>query len=1722
VQALASLPKSRSDRGSASPRADWVCREAQLPNGESRREHYDFLGRIQRVDEPDGSWLRFYYDQGRLSRIEHSSGESVEYLYGDREITARTSRSVTTIRSDEPGYPCQIVTAIDGHTFTVDYQRGARGKVKAIRYPQSADWLSCEGEHIRCGNIEYLTLETDRKRGTTTVRFSNGTVSREELRGRTPVRIAHFDASGTTSVSLDYKTDEQSRITQAGAQTFRYRDDGSLETVEPTTDAQLIHDRLGRLIRREDSNGVSVYSYNLFGQLAHAVLPDGAKVEYVYDGFGRLIGRFSGAEKLYFAVDVDGRRMATLDSSGRIIHSFLWLGLQCVARIDGPVGNPLTASFHRVHGARLAGIGDAAGAIAPVPYLDPYGADAPCSLDTPSFASLFGDPATGLLHAGSRWYDPTRGEFITPDSWLGTHALSSILRRGSIVLDLLPGGTGRALSAADAYAWCHRDPINFIDPNGHNWLGLIFSFISAFLWEMQLTSLSLQMEAINLVWEVLQWVPLFRPAWDWDGYWQTSIANGNLPMASYRLMVPFAIPLNGLLRVHDRGWTLGSVIWVRGDKWRTVERTSKRNLLVVSNAGDYRAAIDRVAADMFRVRNPHCVGTANVNPSGTQLTGVTLTTPAGAAIADVFQINDWVLVQLASSPSGTGEPRPISGFPSASDINLGGGTLPTEYAGQAVQITRLDISIVRLESEGKSIARTVTSARGDSIHFAAQIPEGFPTSNLSVTEFMPAGRRRSVIATAPLEARIIHVPQQEQLAGFSSGDMIRIASGRDYFARTVDRTRPPLTLVLDTPLPNPTPPADYSRLEVVRLEDSGASVNGQTASGSLVEAGNLTDLERLDGLVIENTGAPTVTAERRIVIELLLRCTITALPNDLLGVAIFADRMIPDASKQASGTVTSNTVITADAGEASRFENGQPVRVRKAPGTDHFSTVTVNENANTFTLADPLPGGFVAGDRVTVTLLTAGRSFELENAAAPGTDVLVRVDAGTDLAQNDILRIRKASDASVNSVRQIQAAPVMVARVDSAMPPTHTAGLTVKRFTPVQPTLTTGARAPLVQMKFTVTGTNPYTSGDMVHVSNNEEAIGQIATVAGPDFFLTDPIEYVGRTNNVAVQAVEPTGATSTDAQLDEALILIPSDPDADPITHREAFEQHEMRHVWQGAVWGPFLLSLPIPWLVDFGFSFTNVTNSVSAITRHCGVGGLDSLFALIAWGIGKAFGAEPSGAELRGEVADSERKVIAFPADASEEQVGAFTEGSPVTISKTTSTDGFSTFNVVQNLNTAEKKITLRFSLEEDKFSTGETVKAEVSPFEKIRKQVNTWFSLNLEQLWSQHIPVAWGRALSRLLNRDSWFPLGIYPLSLLVAGGNEDRLPNEQDAAYHSGDLYTSIVLARPNEVFVGQFTRIFGFLHPRGVGDSAVGLSDINARNFLRVELPAGAAISDVAGAVDAGVSGGVQAVRLREQYYIPMHQRTDNVIGALFVASRPGDYVLRAPGDLAPGTDIVFKFAFDVSFVEQRTIHVRALTVTPSPTPADPVYETEEVRFTINGDPSAQYRLRYRGTPPTPAGDIRDLRFTAPVLPAGPSPITHNLEITATYDAGHSVFRGQEQQGDVALSEAERTNRCQDLDVPVARIDPPTIPAVTAGTRQTFTMPIAPRNVRVTSARPPGAALNAVVINGTGRPAELTFIAPDAVSAPFTVTFEMDFGSPPHQKTVSASVQVNPA
>jgi len=744
---------------------------------------------------------------------------------------------------------------------------------------------------------------------------------------------------------------------------------------------------------------------------------------------------------------------------------------------------------------------------------------------------------------------------------------------------------------------------------------------------------------------------------------------------------------------------------------------------------------------------------------------------------------------------------------------------------------------------------------------------------------------------------------------------------------------------------------------------------------------------------------------------------------------------------------------------------------------------------------------------VTLVKLDQLRSYTAEQIGASGDHVLLRPERPNQVNNGDLLRIRLAAAVGGGQFRQLTSAPVVTVDVSEALGGATLAGLDVLRLAEDPPQLSSVA---VVSVRTRLVFLAPFvlTVGDQLLIGDAAEmTIATITNIDGQTVIIDDHQEFVTAAT-VTVDRLAATGITSSGATLGEGLVMVPADPNEEPTTRRRALENHEMRHVFQESLWGPFFISMPIPWLFHLGYGlFSDNSASASKLIRHFGLGGLDSAIAALVWGIGGA----DSPIRLKG-VLQNDRRTVNFPADVDAEKLARFEKDNRIDLAGSQGED----FNVVDSLDTGARRVVMRFPASAGRFTAGGEVTLVMSPFEQVRKTVNTYFSLNLEQLWADHIPTGWGRALSSLLNRDSWFPLlGLYPLGFMFSGGDDRRSPFEQDAAFHSGDLYTDIPLSDPTEVFVGQFSRVYAFIQARegGVAQSW------RPTRLMTIELPVGAAADAVMGSEPFGGN----QVRLRENWMLPLHPRVENAVAGLFAASVAGDYPINVPNPL--DEDVVLAGAMPTAFTERDHIQVRDLVI--EPLLSREVFETEVVNYQVtSGDSSANYALRFPfGV--APGGQVNGLRFTAPLVTVSPT-ITQGLEITASYAAAHPVFSGAGQSGAARLRADQRTNIATRFILTIRELSIPVVGPVDAGTETAFELPISPREIRVTSPLPAGAGTNARVVDAGERPAQMTFFAPDAVTSASNVVVEFSFGAYPGanpsaaQRTLTLTVQVRPA
>lgn len=333
----------------------------------------------------------------------------------------------------------------------------------------------------------------------------------------------------------------------------------------------------------------------------------------------------------------------------------------------------------------------------------------------------------------------------------------------------------------------------------------------------------------------------FREVWDADGYWERSVYNIPAPTASYRLMVPWALWLNGVLR-GARAFTLGHVIWYSGTQLRQLEDRSERDRVVADAIATFFSATEAAAVDVLRPRNPALLLTGTASPAvPSDITGVAVTTPAVVPLANLLVAGDAVAVRVTGA--ATDELRTVSSVGATLTVNR---DLPADFAGHVVEIRRLDPGIVRITSGDDSLARTIALIRGSSAHVARQVPDDyFDSGDVQVEEFLPATSRRSTRATIAAEQLLVTFSKGDPLAPYAVGDVVRLLSGGTYFARLVTGTRPAASIVIDTPLPAGV----HTGMQVARLLPGGVVANNQAVDGARLGVAGLATLAAREGLL---------------------------------------------------------------------------------------------------------------------------------------------------------------------------------------------------------------------------------------------------------------------------------------------------------------------------------------------------------------------------------------------------------------------------------------------------------------------------------------------------------------------------------------------------------------------------------------------------------------------------------------------------------------------------------------------------------------------------------------------------------------------------------------------------------------------------------------------------------------------------------------------------------
>jgi len=230
----------------------------------------------------------------------------------------------------------------------------------------------------------------------------------------------------TPAGEVDAEVDDQGRILQQGAVTYAW-------------------DANGRLSSRDAAGDILRTTYDVFGNLVEAEVPDGRLVSYLLDGQQRRVARLvDGAPDRAWLYRDRFNPAVELDSAGAIRSVFVYGTVGHVPDYLVQAGRTYRI-LRDLRGSPRFVVDSESGAVAQRLDYDAWGEvveDTAPAFQPFGFAGGLYDPDTGLVHFGMRDLLPEIGRFTAKDP----------LR--------FAGGS------PDLYAYASNDPVNRIDPTG--------------------------------------------------------------------------------------------------------------------------------------------------------------------------------------------------------------------------------------------------------------------------------------------------------------------------------------------------------------------------------------------------------------------------------------------------------------------------------------------------------------------------------------------------------------------------------------------------------------------------------------------------------------------------------------------------------------------------------------------------------------------------------------------------------------------------------------------------------------------------------------------------------------------------------------------------------------------------------------------------------------------------------------------------------------------------------------------------------------------------------------------------------------------------------------------------------------------------------------------------------------------------------------------------------
>lgn len=415
---------------------------------------YDRLGRLAEVTNPNGT-INYGYDSNHLTSVTTSSGtttyiydelnridqvwDSNERLLADYDYNEVGNLVLTTLGNgivesrgyDELNRLQWIEQSSDGNSIgRYDYELDAVGNRLQVTE------LGGRVVEYDYDDLYRLTSEriTDSESGSRTISYSYDDVGN---------RLTKNDSvAGETNYVYNANSELESFNDGAGTTRFNYDANGSLIGQFNPDGSQSIYD----WVNNGENRLVGITTTSASSAISHAV-------QYSYDYQGSRVQSVVNGETINYLVDTKRPHAQVLqskDSTGEVIADYVY-GNDLISRVASGV-----EEFY--HGDALGStrlLTDATGTVSDAYTYDAYGlllGHEGTSDNSHLYAGEQVDLATGLSYNRARYYNPSKGRFMSQDAF---------------------EGVSRVPLSQNPYIYAHDNPMSYTDPSGYFSMGEI-------------------------------------------------------------------------------------------------------------------------------------------------------------------------------------------------------------------------------------------------------------------------------------------------------------------------------------------------------------------------------------------------------------------------------------------------------------------------------------------------------------------------------------------------------------------------------------------------------------------------------------------------------------------------------------------------------------------------------------------------------------------------------------------------------------------------------------------------------------------------------------------------------------------------------------------------------------------------------------------------------------------------------------------------------------------------------------------------------------------------------------------------------------------------------------------------------------------------------------------------------------------------------------------------